>query len=290
VNLLSLEPFRKTISLASGRISYVDTDPSSNSPPLFFVHGLGTNLLLWRNSIELLRSHQRCIAIDLPLHGQSPGALDQNLTLSGLAIIVEEVCDLLDLSLIDLVGNDLGGAICQTFAVSRPDFVRSLILTNCDVHSNLPPDAFQETVALARQGQLWARAKPLLANVNLMRHHSEISKGYEHPETLSEELLRAYLEPVLGTQERTRVFEKYLRSVCKEDLMALESKLGQFHAPVLLVWGLEDVFFSIKWAYWLQQTFPPKCDLVKIEGAKLFFVDERAEEFAQHVIRFIGIL
>lgn len=47
-----------------------------------------------------------------------------------------------------MVGNDLGGAMGQTFVISRPDLVRSLGQTTCDTHSNLAPEAFQETMDL----------------------------------------------------------------------------------------------------------------------------------------------
>lgn len=291
-NFVKMNDYRRSVTLSQCEISFLDTDPSASSsaPPLFFVHGSGVNAMLWRNVITEMKDSYRCIAVDLPLHGQSSASLEQDLSLDGFARVLEEFCEKMGLSNIDLVANDLGGAISQTFAVNRPDMMRSLTFSNCDVHSNLPPEAFKDTVALAEAGVLWSRAGPLMSDVNLMRSHSEVAKGYEHPERLSEELLRSYLEPVLGTEQRTKIFEKILMSVRGEDLMKLEPKLKALDVPVLIVWGTDDVFFSIDWAHWLQKTLPDVRAYHEIEGAKLFLPDEHAETFASYLDEFLKSL
>ena len=43
----------------------------------------------------------------------------------------------------------------------------------------------------------------------------------------------------------------------------------------LIVWGTG----RRKWAYWLRGTIPGATDVVEIDGARLFFPDERATEF-----------
>jgi pimeloyl-ACP methyl ester carboxylesterase len=141
-------------------------------------------------------------------------------------------------------------------------------------------------VNLASQGVLWSRAEKLLADPNLMRTYSEVAKGYQYPDRLSEELLINYLEPIMGTEEKTKVFERMLLSLKKEDLMALEPALKCLEVPVLLVWGTRDVFFSLEWAHWLQKTLPDIQGLVEIEDGALFFVDERAAEFVPHLDQF----
>ncbi len=53
--------------------------------------------------------------------------------------MIAEVIDALGIDTIDLVGNDSGGAIAQIFAAHYPQRLRSLVLTNCDVHDGWPP-------------------------------------------------------------------------------------------------------------------------------------------------------
>lgn len=44
--------------------------------------------------------------------------------------------DALDIDAVDLVASDNGGAITQLFVVKYPERVRTLLLTNCDVHED----------------------------------------------------------------------------------------------------------------------------------------------------------
>jgi pimeloyl-ACP methyl ester carboxylesterase len=124
--LRDFERYRQFVNLPKGKISYLDSSvvkepPKSDAAVALFIHGSGTNAMLWRNAIARLQEKYRCIAIDLPLHGQSEASPGQDFSLHGLAAIVEELCVVLDLDKIHLVGNDAGGAISQTFAVSHPE-------------------------------------------------------------------------------------------------------------------------------------------------------------------------
>ena len=57
-------------------------------PAAVFVHGIATNAYLWRNVIGALttRGQRRCIALDLPLHGQSPVTAGQDLALAARVV------------------------------------------------------------------------------------------------------------------------------------------------------------------------------------------------------------
>jgi hypothetical protein len=44
------------------------------------------------------------------------------------------------------------------------------------------------------------------------------------------------------------------------------------------VWGTGDTVFRRTCAYWLRDTIPGATDVVEIDGARLFFPDERATE------------
>jgi pimeloyl-ACP methyl ester carboxylesterase len=136
---MSPDPFdgrRALVATPHADISYVDV---GTGPTALFVHGVGTNALLWRNVIEQVAGARRCIALDLPLHGGSPARADQDFTLGGLADVIEEFCAALELSSVDLVAHDTGGALAQIFAARHPERLRSFVLTNCDTHDNVPP-------------------------------------------------------------------------------------------------------------------------------------------------------
>src|SRR6478609_1609888 len=185
MQLTELEAHRHSIATRSGEISYIDIAPESSESPertgpvALFVHGIATNAFLWRNVIGALSTQRRCIAVDLPLHGRSPVTPGQDLSVAALAAGLEDFCDALGLTGIDLVANDTGGAIAQIFAARHPQRLASLTLTDCDTAGNLPPEDFKPTVDLARAGDLAPTAVALFADLDAAAKVA-FGSGYEH--------------------------------------------------------------------------------------------------------------
>ena len=71
MTIIELEAHRHTITTPQGPVSCIDV---GSGPVALFVHGLGTNALLWRHVIRAFADDRRCVAIDLPLHGRTPVA------------------------------------------------------------------------------------------------------------------------------------------------------------------------------------------------------------------------
>jgi pimeloyl-ACP methyl ester carboxylesterase len=260
-------------------IHYVDVGEGDVA---LFVHGVGTSSHLWRNVIAELRDERRCVAVDLPLHGGSASRAD--LSLPAMAEAVAELCDGLGLDQVDLVGNDTGGAIAQIFAVTRPERLRSLTLTNCDVHTELPPENFRPTVELAARGELAPMMTALLEQPEVLAA-SAYGQGYEHIEDPAA-LVDAFLRPILAKPDGGRDFERLLTSLDAKALIAIEPQLTVLTVPALVVWGTGDAFFDLSWARWLRDTIPGVREIVEIEGGRLFFPDERAAELVPHLRRF----
>jgi len=271
-----LDKHRSRVHARSGPASYIDTGGPGR--PALFLHGVGTSAYLWRHVIDQLGGQRRCVAVDLPLHGHTPAATDQDFSLPGLARFVAGFCDALDLTGIDLVANDTGGAIAQVFAVSKPERLHTLTLTNCEAHDNLPPKALLPTVLLARMG-LFARLAPRVVHVIPRADERFAGTGYQDVASLPKEISLAWLERALGTAEAARQFQRLLTSLHARDLLAIEPALARLQVPTLIVWGTSDKFFHRKWAYWLRDIIPGATDVVEIDGGRLFFPDERATEF-----------
>ena len=271
-----LDKHRSQVDTRSGPASYVDTGGPGRA--VLFVHGVGTSSHLWRNVIDQLDGQRRCVAVDLPLHGRTPAAADQDFSLPGLARFVADFCDALELTGIDLVANDTGGAIAQVFAARHPERLHTLTLTNCETHNNLPPKALLPTVLLARMG-LYARIAPRMMRDIPRARRRVFRLVYQDVANLPDEVARAWLEPTLGTAAAARQSQRLLTSLHARDLLAIEPALARLQVPTLIVWGTSDIFFRRKWAYWLRDTIPGATEVVEIEGARLFFPDERATEF-----------
>ena len=270
-----LDKHRSQVRTPSGSASYIDTGGPGRVA--LFVHGLATSSYLWRHVIDLLDGERRCVAVDLPLHGQTPAAADQDFSLPGFARFVADFCDALGLTDVDLVGNDTGGAICQAFAADHPGRLHTLTLTNCEAHKNLPPKALLPAVLLCRTG-LMARIMPRLLLRDISKGRKRMyGTGYQDVTSLPVDIARAWLEPLFGTAESARNNDRILPSLHARDLLAIEPALARLQVPTLIVWGTGDRFFPRKWAYWLRDTIPGAA-VVEIDGARLFFPDERAVE------------
>jgi pimeloyl-ACP methyl ester carboxylesterase len=276
MQLHDLDRHRSKVDTSSGTASYLDTGGSGRTA--LFLHGVGTSSYLWRHVIGQIGGQCRCVAVDLPLHGQTPAAEDQDFSLPGLARFVADFCDALNLTGFDLVANDTGGAIAQVFATAQPERLRTLTLTNCEAHNNMPPATLWPMVMLARTRlPLW-RLGPRMARGKSSRRRI-YGAGYQDAASLPDDIVRAWLEPLLGTAESARKYQRLLASLRARDLLAVEPALALLEVPTLIVWGTGDNNFRRKWAYWLRDTIPGATDVIEIDGARLFFPDERATEF-----------
>jgi pimeloyl-ACP methyl ester carboxylesterase len=67
--------------------------------------------------------------------------------------------------------------------------------------------------------------------------------------SLPDEVVRAWLEPLFGTAESARQFQRLITSLRARDLLAVEPALARLQVPTLIVWGTGDNFFRRRWAY-----------------------------------------
>jgi pimeloyl-ACP methyl ester carboxylesterase len=268
----------RSIETASGRISYAE---AGSGPVALFVHGVVLNKHLWRRQLTGLSDIRRCVAVDLLAHGDTEINPSQDVSVTANANMLREVLDGLKIDRVDLVGNDSGGGISQIFAALNPERVRSLTLTNCDTHDNWPPEAFKPFVEMAMAGGLSKTLNAMLANKGIYRSPDALGPAYEHPEDVSDEDIEIYLRPLVRSEQRTRDLQRFVAAFDNRHTVVIEPRLRQLQAPTLIVWGTDDVYFPMKWAYWLAETIPGAKRPVELEGARIFFPEERAEVFNQ---------
>jgi pimeloyl-ACP methyl ester carboxylesterase len=266
----------RSIETPSGRISYVE---AGSGPVTLFVHGVLMNKYLWRRQFPALSDVRRCIAVDLLAHGNTEISPDQDVSVTANANMLREVLDALEIDKVDVIGNDSGGGISQIFAALYPDRVRSLTLTNCDTHDNWPPEAFKPFVEMTKAGGLKDTLNAMLSDKSIYRSQAALGPAYEHPEKVTDQDIETYLKPFLQTEQRTRDLARFVVAFDNKHTVAVEPKLRELRAPTLIVWGTDDVYFPTKWAEWLAKTIPGAKAPVELEGARLFFPEERPDAF-----------
>ena len=269
-------PTRHRVETASGRISYTE---QGAGPVALFVHGVLLNGHLWRHQLAELSDIRRSIAVDLLAHGDTDIAPDQDVSVTANANMLEEFLDALKIDRVDLVGNDSGGGIAQIFAALHPERVRSLTLTDCDTHDNWPPEAFKPFLAMAAGGGLRGTLDAMLSDKRVYRSPQALGPAYEHPERVSDDSIETYLGPLVRTEQRTRDLQRFLAAFDNRHTLAIEERLKALHAPTLIVWGTDDVYFDVKWSRWLADTIPGTRRRVEFTGARIFFPEERWADF-----------
>jgi pimeloyl-ACP methyl ester carboxylesterase len=264
------------VDIPSGRIAYTE---QGKGPVALFVHGVLLNGYLWRHQLEGLSDIRRCIAVDLLAHGATEIADDQDVSVTANANMIREFLDGLKIDRVDLVGNDSGSGIAQIFAALYPERVRSLTLTNGDTHDNWPPEAFKPFLKMAAAGGLSGTLNAMLADKNVYRSPQALGPAYEHPEQVSDEAIERYLRPLVENEQRTANLLRFLTEFDNQHTLAIEAKLKALKAPTLIVWGTDDIYFDVKWAYWLSEIIPGTKRRMEFDGARIFFPEERWKAF-----------
>jgi pimeloyl-ACP methyl ester carboxylesterase len=274
----SFDAARRYAETSFGKVAYVE---QGEGPAALFCHGAMLNGYQWRDVIDRCAESRRVIAFDDMGHGHTKAKADAPADFAAHAQMLEELLDGLGIDQVDIVGNDSGGAIAQVFAVRSPQRVRSMALANCDARDSDPSPGLQGVLEIARSGALGESLKGLLAVPDVVRSPEVFGALYEHPEKLATETIEAYLTPIVDDESTVHALERFMAALEHDQLRGIENGLRQLQAPTLIMWGTADTTFEIERAHWLADTIPGARPVVPIDGAKLFWPEERPDELAR---------
>jgi pimeloyl-ACP methyl ester carboxylesterase len=257
------------LALKQATIEYQELGPQDSAhPPVFFVHGVLVNGELWRGvAEELARRGYRCIVPTLPLGSHTIPVKDASaLSLPGVAGIVNDAIEALDLSDVTLVGSDTGGGICQLAVDARSDRIGRLVLTNCDAFDQCPPFPFDAVFSLLR-GPISIKA--LMGPMRLAAlRNSALGFGLliSRPDN---RLTADWIAPCLNDARICRDLAALLRQIATTDLTDVAARLTRFDKPVTLVWGQGDRVFKPSLGRRLAEVFS-NGKLIEVPGARTF--------------------
>jgi len=271
---------RRFVDTGFGRIACVE---AGTGPAALFLHAAPLNGFQYRHLLGELAGMRRCLLIDQMGLGHTEVAPGQSVAFDAQAAMVLAFLEVLGLDQADIVAGDSGGAIAQILAARHPGRVRTLTLTNCDVHDNTPPPAFQPFMDLCKRDGFEMVLRRAAADLGFARSPVFFGLGYEHPERLTADTVAAYLGPVLATPDKTRQLARYMFRNNTVHTMAVEPDLRRLRVPTLVVWGMADPFFPPRWAQWLRTTIPGVRRVVELPGARLFLAEERAAQLGGYI-------
>ena len=270
------------VDLSAGRVRYRDT---GEGPTIVFVHGLLVDGRLWRKVTPSLEKDFRCIVPDLPLGAHTiPMNLDADATPPGLARLVLELIEKLDLRDVTLVGNDTGGALTQIAMTESPERIARVVLTPCDAFDNFLPPMFKGLQILARvQPLLTAFVQPL--RLRPLRR-LPIAFGWLTKRPNSDpEVEDAWVRAFFTRRETRRDVARILRAIDARYTNEAAERLPSFGKPVLIAWATEDKVFPLEHAHRLADLLPD-ARVEEIADSYSFVPEDQPERLAELIREF----
>jgi pimeloyl-ACP methyl ester carboxylesterase len=273
------EHTKQEIGLSAGRIRYRE---AGEGPAIVFVHGYLVDGRLWDGVVDALADRFRCIAPDLPFGAHripmSPGA---DLSPTGMAAIVAELIERLELEDVTVVGNDSGGAVSQVLVTTRPERIGRLVLTNCDTHENFPPGIFKALPPFAKlPGSTWLLLQPFRVGAVARFAFAPFSQAGIPPA-----LITAWSEGAFGDAGIRHDLGKVTAGMNKRYTLAAAQALRSSQLPILLAWAPGDRFFPMRYAQRLASE-TGNARIVEIEGAKTFVPLDQPARLATEITQF----
>jgi pimeloyl-ACP methyl ester carboxylesterase len=251
----------RTVDLTAGPIDYVDT--GGDGPTVVLLHGVLMNDTVWRQVMAELTPAFRCVAPTLPLgaHRQPmrPGA---DLSIDGIALLVAEFLERLDLTDVALVMNDWGGPQLLVDH-RRTERIGRLVLVACEAFDNFPPGAPGRRLAKLAATRGGFALQSLLMRFATVRQ-SVARALAKHP--VSDEMLRDWFRPFARDARVRQDLRTYCLSVPLDSGRNWSSGLADFEKPALVVWAPEDQMMPAEHGRQLADLLPDG-RLVEIEDS-----------------------
>jgi len=268
----------KQVDLPAGTIRYRE---AGEGKPVVFVHGFLVDGRLWDGVVEALSDRCRCIAPDWPIGAQQVAMKpDADLSPYGIAAIVADFLEALELEDATIVGNDSGGAMSQVLVTRHPERIGRLVLTNCDTHENFPPGVFKSMPPLAKlPGGMTVLSAPFRVGALARAAFKPFARTRIPPD-----LVASWMAPALHDPGVKHDARKVTAGMNKRYTLEAAEKLRGTELPILLTWAPGDRFFPIEYAQRLASETGAR--IVEIPDAKTFVPLDQPGRLADEIAAF----
>jgi pimeloyl-ACP methyl ester carboxylesterase len=243
------------IELSAGTIEYEDT--GGDGPIVVLLHGLLMDASLWEDVIVDLAIDHRCVAPTLPLgaHRQAMHT-EADLSLRGIARLLAEFLEHLDLRDVILVGNDTGGVLVQLLVCDGAARVGRIVLASCDAFDNFPPGLTGKTLVLT--GKLPPSMFGVFMQQLRLRPVRRLPIAFGWLTKRGDAVTKRWLKPILRQPEIRRDTVRVLRAAAADKRVTLDAAecLPTFDRPALVVWASEDRVMPPEHGRRLAELFP----------------------------------
>lgn len=273
------------VELSGGPLAYEDS--GGDGPVVVLLPGLMMDASLWSAVVDDLARDHRCVVPTLPLGAhRHPMHADADLSLRGVAGLVSELLERLDLDGVTLAGSDTGGAIVQLLAAGDAPRVARIALVSCEAFDNVPPGLTGRAVALS--GRLPPSLFGLFMQQTRLRpmRRSPIAFGWLTKR--GDAATARWMRPILERREIRRDAVRVLRSLGSEPrlLVDVAERLRSFDRPALVVWATEDRVMPVEHGRRLAALLP-QGRLVEVADTYTLISLDQPERLARELRAFV---
>lgn len=264
-----------TVDGSERDVAYYD---AGDGDPVVFQHGIPTWSYLWREVATALEDEYRVVVPDLLGYGNSEMTDAFDRSIRAQEAMLDALLDDLGIDSATLVGHDIGGSALLRLAVHQPDRVDGLVLSNAACYDSWPvefinglgvpgavtelsDDELDETLDFAFAEGLYGDPAD----------HAEFVDGMKAP-WRSEEGRTSLERCAVGTNTS---------HTTELDYSAID-------AATLLLWGADDILQPIDYAERLAADVSGPAEIVPLEGAFHWVVEDRTTAYTERLAEFLG--
>jgi pimeloyl-ACP methyl ester carboxylesterase len=266
------------VELSAGPIEYEDTGGAG--PVIVLTHGLIMDGSVWRKVVEELRGEYRCVVPTLPLGGHRKAMrADADLSMGGIAGLLGELLERLELNGVTLAMNDWGG---PQLLIGGPHDARiaRLALIACEAFENVPPQGAARMLPyIARvPGGLDGALLPF--RIHALRR-LPMTFGHMSKRPVARAVMDRWFAPVREQAAVRRDLRKYVLSSAegRRRLLAAAEVLRAFERPALVAWASEDKLMPRDHGRWLADLLSAG-ELVEIADSYTLIPEDQPQRLA----------
>ncbi|MBM3463884.1 MAG: alpha/beta hydrolase [Armatimonadetes bacterium] len=267
----------QTLTVRGLRLRY---HVEGDGDPVILLHGFPETLQGWNGRLQALAKCFRVHAFDWPGMGGSDAPRDFSYTYEGYARLLEDVMDALGVGAAHLVGTDIGMPPALLLAIRRPGRVRKLVVFD--------GPAFERPALLS--WEITALRTPWLGEVLVYGFPRSavwlaLERGFYGRRRISGDQYEDF--QAQARRQRTRDATLELFRSGQSTFGAIEREIHQLTAPMLILWGEEDVFIAPEMGMLLKAACPhARLEIVPQCGH--FLHQEVPRYFDQQVMAFLA--
>jgi len=214
--------------------------------PLVLLHGAFSSLHTYNDWTAILKNHYRIIRPDLPGFGISNNKVDHTYGISTYTTFLKKFLDMLDIKSCYIAGSSLGGWISWEFSLKYLEMIKKMILL--DSAGFMETDAVPLPFKMART-PLVGRVIKYVVRKNILEQF--LKQVYYNKNKITPELLDRYYD-LFSREGNPEAFLSLVNGKFKDNTR----KLKYISVPTLIIWGEDDEWIPVKYAYKFNKKIP----------------------------------